>query len=165
MDFATAGGLLSTQMSIIRQEVDSLIRAIDLLSKGNEERADLIKNAIDARVWGVTRENRDPRRIPDAGMVDSADKLHDWVRNLYDFGCSFIHLTGLHDYQERDPFRLLSSEERESVSRFVNHYYRTSITADSSFAEIREFMPKIFNKVTENLEKYLHSLEENEQSR
>jgi hypothetical protein len=163
MEFATAEGLLSTQMSIIREEVDSLIRAIDLLLKGNEERADLIKNAIDARVWGVTRENGDPRRVPDARMVDSAGKLHDWVRNLYDFGCSFIHLTGLHDYQERDPFRLLSSEERESVSRFVNHYYGTSITADSSFAEIREFVPRIFKKVAENLERYLHSLEENEQ--
>ena len=44
-------------------------------------------------------------------MVDLAQGLHGWTQLVYRFGCSFIHLSDLHDYQARDPFNLLRFED------------------------------------------------------
>lgn len=161
MAFATEQNLLSTQMSIIREEVDSLLRVIYLLGVNDyEELADIIGNSFDQRKFGPTKADGEARRLSDKSMVQAAAVQFDWLETLYDFGCSFIHLTGLHSYQERDPFRMLSPSEREVIAGFVNRYYRATISANSQFTEVAHYLPQIFRKVAENLERLLGDLQE-----
>jgi hypothetical protein len=49
-------------------------------------------------------------------MVDLAQILQGWTRSVYKFGCAFIHLSSLHDYNERDPLSQLPAEEKEITS-------------------------------------------------
>jgi hypothetical protein len=160
MAFATEENLLSTQMSTIREEVDSLLRVIYLLGVNDyNELADIIGNSFDQRMFGPTKADGEARRISDKTLIDAAAAQFDWLKTLYDFGCSFIHLTGLHSYQERDPFRMLSPSEREAIAGFVNRYYRATISANSQFTEVAHYLPQIFRKVAENLERLLGDLQ------
>lgn len=161
MAFATEKNLLSTQMSMIREEVDSLVRVIHLLGVNDyNELADIIGNSFDQRKFGPTKADGKARRISDKSMIQDAAAQFDWLETLYDFGCSFIHLTGLHSYQERDAFRMLSPSEREEIAKFVNHYYGATISANSQFTEVTHYLPQIFRKVAENLERLLSDLQE-----
>lgn len=161
MAFATEENLLSTQMSTIREEVDSLLRVIYLLGVSDyNELTDIIGNSFDQRMFGPTRADGGTRRILDKSMIEAAAAQFDWLETLYDFGCSFIHLTGLHSYQERDPFRMLSPSEQEVIVEFVNRYYRATISANSQFTEVAHYLPQIFRKVAENLERLLGDLQE-----
>lgn len=45
-------------------------------------------------------------------MVDIAQKLQGWTQSVYKFGCTSIHLSGLHDYKDGAPLALLSQEDR-----------------------------------------------------
>ena len=132
MAFATENNLLSTQMSMIREEVDSLVRVIHLFGVNDyNELADIIGNTFDQRKFGPTKADGRARRILDKSLIQDAAAQFDWLETLYEFGCSFIHLTGLHSYQERDVFRMLSPSEREAIAEFVNHYYGATISANS----------------------------------
>lgn len=161
MAFATEDNLLSTQMSTIREEVDSLLRVIYLLGINDyNELAEIIKNSFDQRTFGPTKTDGGTRRISDRSMIKAASEQFDWLETLYDFGCSFIHLTGLHSYQERDPFCMLSPSEREVIAGFLNHYYGGAISANSQFTEVAHYLPQIYRKVAENLEHLLGDLQE-----
>ncbi len=99
MAFATEENLLATQMSTIREEVDSLLRVIYLLGVNDyDELADIIGNSFDHRMFGPTKGNGRVLRLTDGSMIEAAAVQFDWLKILYDFGCSFIHLTGLHAY-------------------------------------------------------------------
>jgi hypothetical protein len=54
-------------------------------------------------------------------MVDLAARLHGWTQNVYAFGCGFIHLSAFHDYADRDPFDLLTPDDR----KIIGHYSKT----------------------------------------
>lgn len=92
-------------------------------------------------------------------MVDLAQNLQGWTQLVYRFGCSFIHLSDLHDYHARDPFRGLALEDRQHVAQYLRQYHGGNVSADSTFDEITAYMPKVLDKITSNLEYYLKDLE------
>ncbi len=93
---------LSGQMvSTLRQEFDSLVRVVFLLAQGDRHcRHQLIGDVVSGRKW--TRSGS-LKPITDREMVDLANALHGWTKSVYAFGCAFIHLSHLHDYQTRGP--------------------------------------------------------------
>ena len=99
------------------------------------------------------------RKVTDRDLVEAAD-LHDgWSERVYRFGCSFIHLSSLHDHQARDPFAALPLDEREIVVDQLNYYHGAALSSDSTFDEVAELIPKVMQKVTSNLEYSLKDLE------
>jgi hypothetical protein len=141
---------ISVAVGILRQELDSMVRVIFLLSESDRGvRAHLIGQAVSGQKWAVT----------DRGMVDLAESLHDWTRLVYRFGCSFIHLSYLHDYQARDPFRALPIDERRAIAQYLCDYHGGKVSPESSFVEITTYLPKVLDKITANLAIYLNHLE------
>jgi hypothetical protein len=88
--------------AILRQELDSMVRVIYLLTQTVEHRTLLINTSVQGKKWP---------KVTDKEMVDIAQKLQSWTQSAYKFSCAFIHLSGLHDYKHRDPLLLLSPEE------------------------------------------------------
>src|SRR5690348_14381253 len=85
---AQAFSLLSTKnltgqlFSILRQELDSMIRVIYLLQISDlAERHSLIALTLDSKKWKIT----------DKQMVGIANNLQGWTEYVYKFGCGFIH--------------------------------------------------------------------------
>ncbi len=105
----SGAGLAGQMVAILRQELDSMVRVIYLLAQSPDRRDLLIDSSVNREKW---LQHNSKGAVTDKEMVDLAQRLQGWTRSVYKFGCAFIHLSSLHDYNARDPFRQLPLEER-----------------------------------------------------
>lgn len=149
--------------SILRQELDSLVRVLYLLSLQNlEERARLINQTLASEKWTVTTDKGKNKKVNDREMVDAATKLHGWAQFAYRFGCSFIHLSNFHNYSNQNPFDLLSDSEQNNLLGYLRQYHDGPDSDNPSFEELISYFPDVFEKIAGNLAHYLENLENNE---
>lgn len=145
---------------ILQQELDSLIRAVYLLSiEDHSERQKLIKAAINGDCWKVDASGGMPLTITNLGMVEHSEQFYAWTASVYKFGCAFIHLSALDDPGTRDPFRSLPEGYRRDILQHLQSYHGESIEDSASFTDISSFFPAVFDEVSDNLEWYLRCLE------
>ena len=150
-----AGARLAGQMTaILGQELDSMVRVIYLLTQTVERRTLLIDTSVAGKKWP---------KITDKEMVDIAQELQGWTQSVYKFSCAFIHLSGLHDYKDRDPLALLSQEDRSAILHHCRYYHGGPMQEDASFDNLIPFFPRIFEKIASNLYCYLRALERGEE--
>lgn len=151
---------LSGQMiSVLRQELDSMVRVMYLLTQSLEHRATLIDASVSGGKW--SRENS-RASVTDKEMVDAAQKLHGWSLSVYKFGCAFIHLSGLHDYNDRDPLAQLPVQERTDILEHCRHYHGGPATNNAEFSELIPFLPRVLERISANLGGYLGALHRGE---
>jgi hypothetical protein len=94
----------------------------------------------------------------DRDMVDFAEGLTGWARRVYDYSNAFIHLSSQHDYGAHDPFQDLDYDEWGAIASYLQQYGGT-VTANSTFEEVADYVPKVLDKITKNLEVQLNTLE------
>lgn len=151
-------GFPSVQVGILRLELDSMVRVIFLLEQTNlRYREKLIRDAVSGEVW---RQDSNRGKVIDRQMVDLAQRLKGWTEPLYKFGCSFIHLSHMHDHLAEDPLRKLPEEERQSVLAHLRSYHRGPCHDSVTFEDIIPYLPRVFTKIRGNLKSYLSDLEE-----
>lgn len=152
---------LSPAMSILRQELDSMVRVIWLLStKDMVERSRLIHDTLTGNKWTMTTSNGKVRKLTDREMVELAQKLQGWTQSVYKFGCAFIHLSDFHNHAVQDPFRRLPESERQDILRHMRHYHGGPPGDNPDIEEIAHYLPHVLDKIAENLDCYLKSLED-----
>lgn len=152
-----AAGVTSQVISILRQELDSLIRIMYLLSlKDMAYREQLVKDAVEGRQW-MSKGGK--KRITDAEMVKFANKLHGWANSVYKFGCAFVHLSKLHDYNDRDPMDELPAAEKADLLHHIRSVHGGPAGANPKMNDIIPLLPLVFRKLRDNLHHYLASLE------
>lgn len=159
-DLVYGSGLYGQCISILRQELDSMVRVIYLLSQPIDRRNELISMSVDGKQW--TRQNS-KRRLTDFEMVSVARELHGWTRSVYLFGCAFIHLSNLHDYNDRDPYLALPEGKRLSILKHCRDYHSAPTVEHPTAIDFIPILPEILKKITSNLGWYLECLEKNEQ--
>jgi len=148
--------LMGSVISVLRQELDSLVRVIYLLSiQDRTRRSALVSAGMGGSLW------RHPSggRVTDKEMVDLAARLHGWTGSVYRFGCAFIHLSAYHDYRDRDPMTLISDQERRDIVAHLRSYHGGPRRDDPPFEEVSRYLPRVFEKVASNLEHYVTHLE------
>ena len=152
---------LSAQIvAILRQELDSLVRVIYILSaRDRSRRAELIVASVEGRKWKRVGSNK---TVTDREMVDLAQQLHGWTQSVYRFGCAFIHLSSFHDYHHRDPMAAIHADERTAILQHMRHYHGGPANNSPSFQDLVPFLPNVFEKISSNLECYLEMLANNE---
>ena len=135
-----------------------MVRCIFLLSISDRRyRNRLIADAVNGRQW---RTPDGKGKITDRAMVELSSKLHGWTRNVYAFGCGFIHLSAFHDYPNKDPFDSLTPEERNDITQYLRSYHGFAMDSATKFHDIKRVLPGVFDKISSNLECYLKALEE-----
>ncbi len=147
-------------ISILRQELDSMVRVIYLLSHPIEERNHMINLTLTGQKWRL----RNRGQVTDRLMVDLADSLNGWTNSVYKFGCAFIHLSDFHNYLINDPFKNLNSEETHSIKRHLNHYHGFPLETELTLQSTVEYLVPVFNKISSNLKCYISNLEKEEES-
>lgn len=153
MHVVAAANIPSQMMAILRQELDSMVRVIYLLAQEPARREALIFESVNGQQWGKS----DGRgRVTDREMVELAQHLQAWTLSVYKFGCAFIHLSHLHDYNDRDPMQLLPTEECEAILNHCRHYHGGPM--GSKFIDLVPFLPSVLQKISDNLEFYLEQL-------
>lgn len=160
MSVVNERGWSSIAVGILRQELDSLVRVIFLTSQSDRcLRARLLEQAVSGEAWTVPTSNGRSRKVRDREMVDRAQNIHGWAQRVYRFGCGFIHLSNLHDYLARDPFQSLPPDEREWIAQYLHQYHDGKVSLNSTFDDIKVYIPKVLEKIASNLEHYLNLLE------
>lgn len=145
--------------SILRQELDSMVRVIYLLSiQDVEERRRLVNLSLNGQKWRVSKNDKFID-VTDRNMVDISSKIHGWTLSVYKFGCSFIHLSNFHDYNERNPLETLDEYQKLEVLAHMRYYHGGPQSDHPSFEEFSFYFPAIFEKIRGNLECYIKDLE------
>ena len=156
MALLAQAGLAGQMISVLRQELDSMVRVIYLLAQSPERRELLIESSVSGRKW--SREG--PRaRVTDSEMVKLAQELQGWAQSVYKFGCAFIHLSNLHDYNDRDPLLQLPAYERRDILDHCRYYHGGPATDAERFEDLVPYLPRVLEKISGNLECYLEQLE------
>lgn len=145
---------------ILPQELDSMVRVIFILSqKDGEYKKKLIDDCLSGERW---RNINNRGVITDKCMIQYTTNLHGWAHSVYRFGCSFVHLSYLHDYLSIDPVKALTCEERSNIVGYMECYHMAHLELDFSMSDISHYLVDIFNKISSNIECYLKMLENNE---
>ncbi|MCF4996621.1 hypothetical protein GIW70_13225 [Pseudomonas syringae] len=155
MQLLATAKISSQMMAVLRQELDSMVRVVYLLNQGPSRRAKLIEASVNGQQW-VQPGGRG--RVTDREMVELAQQLQGWTRSVYAFGCAFIHLSNLHDYNDRDPMSLLPAEECEAILDHCRYYHGGP--EGSAFIDLLPYLPRVLEKVSGNLKFYLEQLHE-----
>ncbi len=155
MEAALDKGWLSIAGSVLRMELDSMIRVIWLLDHP-ESRGQILAACVAGEGFKAGRVS-----VRDIVMVNHAVSSHGWVRRVYDFGNRFVHLTNAHGYAERDPFQ--AYEHRAEVIEYINDYHGGKIPGRplddrSSLIDLVPYAPHVLEKITSNLDSYLSRL-------
>lgn len=158
--FSNLRVVLSPAFSILRQELDSMIRVIYLLRIANHnERLRLISSTLNGEKWKVLTSKGKQRDVTDREMVDLAQQLQGWTQSVYKFGCAFVHLSDFHNHLVRDSFQKLSEIERHDVLSHMRNYHGGPEHNNPSMAEISGYLPRVFDKIADNLDCYVEHLE------
>ena len=167
MELVFPHGLTSVAVGLLRQELDSLVRVLFLVTERDRNtRAHLISAAVAGERWRLPTASGRSAYMTDRALVEVAEQEHPgWVNLVYGFGCSFIHLSALHDYQCRDPFRALPEEERRVIVRHLNHYHGGELSIRSTFGDVTMYVPQVLTKISTNLSIYVDMLERGEELR
>lgn len=140
-------------VSVLRQELDSLVRVVFLLSQADRAyRQRLIEDSVSGRRW---RKPNSQKVVTDREMVDLTDRLHGWTKSVYAFGCAFIHLSSFHDYKARDPLDQVSEAERKAILDHLRHYHGGPNGSSPRFIDVVPYLPMVFTKIADNLECYV----------
>jgi hypothetical protein len=159
--FLAPHSVLSPAFSILRQELDSMVRVIFLLSiKNMNERKRLIEYTLRGDKWRIKTKNGTLKNVFDKDMVDLAQRLHGWTQSVYRFGCAFVHLSDLHNHLAQHPFAKLSKSERGDILSHMRSYHGGPSRDDPDVQELSEYIPRIFDKIAKNLECHLKDLEQ-----
>lgn len=159
--FSRIHDLPGSMMSILRQELDSLIRVLYLLSIPDlEERERLMQCTINGERWKRVTPKGKHAVITDAAMVEVSEQFEGWARSVYKFGCAFIHLSNFHGYNASNPFETLSIEEKDDVLSHMRYYHHGPDSDNPTFQELANYFPGVFDKIKGNLECYLDNLAE-----
>ena len=157
MSLLHASALMANVMGVLRQELDSMVRCAFLLSVTDKHyREQLLHDSVIGNPW---RKRDGKGRITDREMIDLASRWNGWVGSVYKFGCGCIHLSAFHDYSDRDPFDLLSPEDRHDVEHYLHSYHGVVMTPSTRLDDIKPVLPKVFKKISDNLEGYVKELE------
>ena len=151
-----SGALPSVMVALLRQELDSMIRVLYLLTiRDREVRRTLIAASLIGDRWRYPGR----RLVTDADMVARASVIRGWAEDAYRFGCAFIHLSNFHDHEATDPFRVLPDDEKAQILGHMRGYHGGPLIDDPGFADLAPWFPPVLRKIAENLECYLVELE------
>ena len=143
-------------VSVLRQELDSMIRVVYVLNQPIELRRNFIEASVNGRRW---RRPDGKGAVTDKEMVELTQRLMGWTQSVYKFGCAFIHLSNLHDYSDRDPLLQISTEERMDILEHCRAYHGGPHGENIGFSDLVPYLPSVLAKVSANLECYLEDLE------
>lgn len=145
-------------ISVLRQELDSLVRAVFLLSKDLATRQHFISQTLQNTKWTLPNART---IVTDRNMVDLTDRLHGWTNSVYKLGCAFIHLSPMADYKNSNPFQQIEQTEINDIKQHLHNYHGFQLVDQLTMDSVSPYLLRVLDKVSGNLECYIEYLENN----
>jgi hypothetical protein len=148
--------LFGQVVSVLRQEVDSMVRAIFLLNQDLNDRQHYMDQTLHDTKCTMPNSKS---IITDRQMVELSNHLHGWTKSVYKFGCAFIHLSSMSDYKNENPFSKLSEKEEADIKQHLFDYHSFPLSNKLNIDTVSPYLFRILKKIHDNLETYIKSLE------
>jgi len=159
MDVLFEQNLIGNCISVLRQELDTFIRIIYLgRTTDLAERKRLMQMTLDGEKWKVLNSNNKLVNVTDRNMVDLSSEVKGYVGYVYKFGCSFVHLSDYHNYEENNPFEKLPYNEQLDIITYLHQYHRYPRDSKLTITNVTNYLPKIFDKISSNMLYYNEQL-------
>lgn len=140
----------------LREELELYIRTLYLLFKDDFEREKLLSEFFNNIQW----KNSKNKRVTDREMVDFANNIGGgWESISYKFACSFVHLSVLHNWNNKDIMNLVQVGDKYTIINYINQYHNAKLSYNCTFENILQYSLEIFKKIKDNMEYYLLELE------
>lgn len=151
--------LFGNCVSILRQELDSFIR-IMYLGRISDfiERERLMAQTLAGEKWTTLTVKNKWKPITDSDMVKIANELEGYVQYVYNFGCSFIHLSDFHNYKQNNPFSKLDEFDQYDISFYLEQYHGLPMDTELTIENISYLIPAIFDKISTNMSCYFSKI-------
>lgn len=152
-----ANGLYGQAISILRQELDSMVRTIFLLEKQDLNiRIHYISQTLNNKKWTLPNSKT---LVTDKQMVDLSNSLYGWSLSVYKLGCAFIHLSPMSNYVNENPFLQLENSEIRDIKQHLHQYHNFSLDEELNMETVIPYLSRVFEKVADNLEYNVQMLE------
>ncbi|MGL6152901.1 MAG: hypothetical protein ACRC1N_17230 [Aeromonas sobria] len=86
MEVLSAANIPSQMIAVLRQELDSMVRVIYLLSQEPARQTLLIEDSVNGQNW---QQSNRRGNVTDRAMVEPAQQRQGWTQSVYKFGCAF----------------------------------------------------------------------------
>jgi hypothetical protein len=140
-----------------------MVRVIFLLSRKDlRERRRLIQSTLRGEKWKIGAAKGKFRQVTDREMVDLAQQLQGWTQSVYRFGCAFVHLSDFHNHFTQNPFERLPDAEKQNILSHMRYYHDGPPYDNPDMRELSMYLPRILDKIADNLKCYLEQLENGE---
>lgn len=140
----------------LREELELYIRTLYLLAQDDLKREYLLSDFFKNIQW----KNSKNRRLTDREMVDFANEVgYGWERISYEFACSFVHLSVLHNWNNKDVIEIINANDKKIIVDYINQYHNAKLNDNCTFENILQYSLDIFEKIKGNMEYYLEKLE------
>ena len=148
-------GNFGIAVGLLRQELDSLIRVAYLCHIGpNSNRAKkLISDMLEGKQWKKSINNRNVR-ITDREMINLASEIGGWVEIIYSFGNKLIHLSNMHS---SNPVEKVTIQDKNEIIEYLSGYHQYPYSDINQF-HIEEYLPKVMNKLVQNVNYYVEEI-------
>jgi len=144
-------------ISILRQELDSMVRTIFLLEKSDINiRNHYMLQTLNNQKWTFPNSRT---LVTDRHMVDLSNNLYGWSLSVYKLGCAFIHLSPMNNYINENPFSYLPDTEIQDIKQHLHHYHNFSLEDELNMETIVPYLSKVFMKIADNLEYNIEQIE------
>jgi hypothetical protein len=139
-----------------------MIRVIYLLHMSDlAERLRLIQSTLRGERWKIPTPKGKFREVTDREMVEFSQQLHGWTQSVYKFGCAFVHLSDFHSHLTQNPFERLTADEKQDILLHMRNYHGGPTSDNPNMKEISEYLPRVFDKIADNLKCCVDQLERN----
>ena len=147
--------LYGQMIAILRQELDSMVRMVFLVTQSLSIRQHYINQTLNNEKWTLPGTRT---QVTDRQMVDFANAIDGWERSVYKLGCAFIHLSAMADYNHSNPFLLLPVNEQQDIKQHLHNYHGFPLSDNLSVETVGPYLFKVFEKISSNLEYEIQKL-------
>lgn len=145
-------------ISIMRQELDQIIRLLFLLNSTKNVQRQLIESSINNHKWFVINKENKKDYITEEIISKYSESLNGWDKSIYEFGLAFGSLATTFNYGTKDPIKTMAENDRDKIYKYILEYHNRDFPRDYDINVLIRELPDILNIISSNLQKYMDRL-------
>jgi hypothetical protein len=145
-------------ISIMRQELDQVVKLLFLLNSTKDDQKKFIESSINNHKWFIVNSDNKKDYITEDVFTKYSETLDGWDKSIYEFGLAFGSLANTYNYGTKDPIKSMGENDKEKIYEYISEYHNKNFPKDYDLSKLILELPTILNKISINLQKYMDRL-------
>jgi hypothetical protein len=145
-------------ISIMRQELDQVIKLLYLLNSTKNEQKQFIESSINNHKWYKVNSDNTKDYITEDILTTYSETLTGWDKSIYEFGLAFGSLATTFNYGTRDPIKGIGENDKDKIYKYIVEYHNKDFPKNYDLGILILELPTILNKISIQLQNYVERL-------